>query len=129
MICGVCKLDNLRGIAEFTAHLKVCARGPDGGWIRVVALKEAGREETARELAASLMGVEGPKMTEEQKEALRAYSATPEAKERARERRENKRIEAKVAAMKAAEEERRKHGGEKAVQGGRSKARSIKRKR
>ncbi len=96
----------MRNMKEFKAHQ--CPGGRHGGWARVRELRAAGQLDEAAEAARKVMGVEGPKMTEEQKAKLREYSKTPEAKERARVRRAHKQIQVKVATRTVALQEERK---------------------
>lgn len=63
------------------------------GWGRVVELRSAGEADAADRLVRKLLGVQGPPMTEETKEKLRAYNEAhkEEIKQRAQQRRDVRR--------------------------------------
>ena len=122
MICAPCGTTGIRRIRALKAHLSSCPAGR-GGWAHVVHLKQTRKWDEAAEVARGLMGIEAPKMTEEQKEYLREYSKTPEAKARAKANRETRVAKARVARML---ERRQTHAGETAH--ARKSARQVKRK-
>ncbi|MGH8898800.1 MAG: hypothetical protein ACRDZ4_17705 [Egibacteraceae bacterium] len=65
------------------------AREERGQWQRIAELRREGQVEAAERLARKLLGIQGPPMTEEKKEELRAWKEAH--KEEIRQRKEQQR--------------------------------------
>ena len=112
MIHAVCGAFGITSVLQLKQHEEVCPAGRRG-WSQVGHLRAIGKLEDAQELARDLLGVQGPKMTEEQKQKLREYSKTPEAKARAKANRVRKQVA--VNATKRARERREEQYARKAA--------------
>lgn len=86
MICGNCREYRTKKADEMLGHLSRCR---DGRWTKVVELRASGEEDAAGRLVRKILGVQGPVMDEETKEALRAWREAhkEEIKERDRRKR------------------------------------------
>lgn len=84
------KLSNVDPIKcpRLYAKLKALEEQRQAGWGKVAELKRTGDTDAAAKLSRKLLGIQGPPMSEETKEKLRAYNEANKEEIRERRRRE-----------------------------------------